>query len=62
MFLDFPGGSDGEESACTVGDLGLIPGPEGQHGNPLQNSGMENPHGQRRWATVCEVTKSWTHE
>ena len=23
---DFPGGSDGKESACKVGDLGLIPG------------------------------------
>ena len=23
---DFPGGSDGKESACNVGDLGLIPG------------------------------------
>ena len=22
----FPGGSDGEESACNVGDVGLIPG------------------------------------
>ena len=24
--LGFPGGSDGKESACNVGDLGLIPG------------------------------------
>ena len=24
--LDFPGGSDGKESACKVGDLGSIPG------------------------------------
>ena len=23
--LGFPGGSDGKESACTVGDLGSIP-------------------------------------
>ena len=23
--LDFPGSSDGKESACNVGDLGLIP-------------------------------------
>ena len=22
----FPGGSDGKESACNVGDMGLIPG------------------------------------
>ena len=25
-FLGFPGGSAGKESACCVGDLGLIPG------------------------------------
>ena len=24
--MGFPGGSDGRESACSVGDLGLIPG------------------------------------
>ena len=26
MILGFPGGLDGKESACNVGDLGLIPG------------------------------------
>ena len=26
MFQDFPGGSAGQESACNVGDLGLISG------------------------------------
>ena len=26
MILGFPGGSAGKESACTVGDLGSIPG------------------------------------
>ena len=26
VFLCFPGGLDGEESSCNVGDLGLIPG------------------------------------
>ena len=48
---DFSGRSDGEESTCDVGDLGLIPGlgrsPGGAHGNPLQYSCLENPHGQR---------------
>ena len=24
--LDFPGGSDGKESACNAGDLGSVPG------------------------------------
>ena len=35
----FPGGSDGKESICSVGNLVSIPGlgrsPGGQHGNPL---------------------------
>ena len=26
IYMGFPGGSDGKESACNVGDLGLIPG------------------------------------
>ena len=26
--MDFPGGSDGKESACNAGDLGLILGQE----------------------------------
>ena len=51
VFLGFPGGSDGKESACNVGDLGSIPGlgrsPGGGHGNPLQYSFLENPHRQR---------------
>ena len=46
--LDLIGGSDGEESACNVRDLGSIPGlgrsPGGGHGNPLQYSCLENPH------------------
>ena len=45
------GGSDGKESACNVGGLGLIPvlgrSPGGRHGNPLQHSYLEHPHGQR---------------
>ena len=28
VFSGFPGGSDGKESACNAGDLGLIPGLE----------------------------------
>ena len=50
-FRGFPGGSDGKETACNAGDLGSIPGlgrsPGGGHGNPLQYSCLENPHGQR---------------
>ena len=36
----FTGGSDGKESACNAGDLGLLPGsgrsPEEGNGYPLQ--------------------------
>ena len=44
--MSFPGGSGGKESACNMGDLGLIPGlgrsaGEGK-GYPLQYSGLEN--------------------
>ena len=49
--MDFPGSSAGKESACNAGDLGVIPGlvtaAGGGHGNPLQYSCLENPHGQR---------------
>ena len=48
----YSGGSDGKETVCNVGDLGLIPGsgrsPGG--GDPLQYSCLENPHGQRSLA------------
>ena len=50
-YKGFPGGSDGKEYACNVGDLGLIPGlgrsPGGGHGYPHQYSCLENPHGKR---------------
>ena len=52
--VGFPGGLDGRESTCNAGDLGLICGlgrsPGGGHGNPLQYSCLENPHGQRSLA------------
>ena len=39
MELDVPGSSDGKESVCNVGYVGLIPGlgrsPGGGHGDPL---------------------------
>ena len=54
VFMGFPGGSDGKESACNVGDLGLIPGlgrsSEGGHGNPLQDSCLVNSRGQKSLA------------
>ena len=44
--MGFPDGSGGKESACNVGDLGLIPGlgryPGEGNSYPLQYSGLEN--------------------
>ena len=53
-----PCGSNGKESACNVGDLGSIPGLGGGHGNPLQYSCLENPHGQKSLACYSP----WGHK
>ena len=62
---DFPGGSDGKESACNAGDLGSIPrsgrSPGEGNGNLLHYSCLENPMDGGAWrATVHGVAKSWT--
>ena len=62
---EFPGGSDGKESACNVRGSGSIPrsgkSPEEGNGNPLQYSCLENPMDRGAWwATVHRVTKSGT--
>ena len=59
---DFPGGSDGKESACNAGHLGSIPGsgrsPGEGYGNPLQYSCLENPTDRGAWwATAHGVAK-----
>ena len=45
--LNFPGGSDGKESACNAGDLGSVlrlgRSPGGGNGYSLQYSCLENP-------------------
>ena len=45
IYVGFPGGSNGKESACNVGDLGLISrsgGSPGEgNGYPLQYSCLE---------------------
>ena len=53
-FFDFPGGANGKEPSASSGNgkvLGSIPGsgrsPGGGHGNLLQYSSLENPHGWR---------------
>ena len=61
----FPSGSNGKESACIMGDLGLIPGSgrssgEG-NGNPLQCSCLENPLDRGAWwPTIYGVAESRT--
>ena len=52
-FWGFPGGSDGKESACSVGDLGLIPGLRRSPGEGNDNPLLFLPgkfHGQRTLA------------
>ena len=61
VFLSFPCGSAGKESACNAEDLGTIPGlgrsPGEGKGYPLQYSGLENP----KDCIVHAVAKfSWT--
>ena len=66
--FNFPGGSDGKESAFNAGDAedtGSIPGigrsPGGGHGNPLQHPCLENPMDRGAWwAKVHGVAKSQT--
>ena len=54
VFLGFPSGSSGKESACNVGDLDSIPGlgrsPGEGSSYPLQYSCLENSQGQRNLA------------
>ena len=51
FIIDLPASSEGKESTCNEGVLGLIPvsgrSPGAGYGNPLQYSYLENPHGQR---------------
>ena len=65
MRLGFPGGLDGKESACNMGDLDLLPGlgrsPGGGKGYPFHYSHLGNAMDRRaRQATVHGVAKSWT--
>ena len=61
--IDFPGGSDNEESACNAEDAGLMPwsGRSLEEGNgyPLQYSCLENSTDRGAWwATVYGIAKS----
>ena len=58
----FPGDSVVKNLPANAGDTDLIPGskrsPGGGHGNPLQDSCLENPHGQRSLADYSP----WDHK
>ena len=64
--MGFPSGADSKESACSVRDLGSIPGleryPGEENGNPpFQYSCLGNPMDRETWwATVHGVAKSQT--
>ena len=63
--MDFPGGSDGKESAYNVGDLGLIPdlgrSPGGGHGSHSSILAWGIPMDRGAWgAIVYRVAKSRT--
>ena len=65
MSIGFPGGSEGKPSACSAGDLGLIPGSGRsageRNGNLPQYSCLENSTDSGAWeATVHGITKSHT--
>jgi len=57
----FPSGSDGKESACNVGDLGLIPGsgrsPGEGNGYPFQCSCLENPMDRGAWQAPVSIVR-----
>ena len=64
--MGFPGGSHDKESACSVGDLGSIPGlgrsPGEGKGYLLQYSGLENsmdiPTGRKESDMTEQLTLS----
>ena len=64
IVMGFPGGLDGKESACNLGDPGLIPGSgrsrEGT-GNPLQYSCLENPMDRGAWWAIATNAHTHTH-
>ena len=57
---DFPGGSDGKESACNAGDPDLIPGlgrSPGENGNPLHYPCLENSMDRGVWQVIVQGHK-----
>ena len=70
LSMGFPGGMEGKESACNVGDLGSVPGlgrsPGEENGNPLNShSCLGESYGQRSllgyspWGNRESGTTEW---
>ena len=72
--MDFPGGSEGKESACSAGDLSSVPelgrSPGESSGYPLQYSCLENPMDRAVWLPMnsplghkdSDMTERLTHK
>ena len=62
----FPGGSDGKESVCNVGDPGLIPGlgrsPGEGNGNPLPYSCLEKDLKEIVVGNGCDVVGAFKYQ
>ena len=62
----FLGSSDGKDSACNAGDLGLIPGsgrsPGEGHGSPLQYSCLENSMDRGAWQATAHGSQRVGHD
>ena len=63
--MGFAGGSEGNVSACNVGELSLIPGsersPGEENGIPLQYFCLDNPLDRGAWwVTVHGISKNQT--
>ena len=69
VFMGFPGGSEGKESAFKAGDagdLGSTPGsgksPGEGLGSPLQYSCLENPMDRRAWQAAAHGVARVGHD
>ena len=66
LFLGFPGGSAGKESAFNAGDMGLIPGlrrsPGEGNGNLLHYSCLENPIDRGAWWAIVRGSQRVRHD
>ena len=64
--LAFPCGSNGKESACNAGDLGLITGlgrsPGGEHCTPLKYFCLKSPMGRGAWWAIVHGAQTVWHD